>query len=38
MQKILNVPYSNFSDRLSLTESAKEVLLKSMFLPTFSKK
>jgi hypothetical protein len=31
----LNVPYSDFSGRLSLTKSGKEAILKFMFLPYF---
>jgi len=31
----LNVPYSDFSGRLSLTKSTKEAILKFMFLPYF---
>ena len=34
----LNVPYSDFSGRLSLTKSTKEAILKFMFLPYFFKK
>jgi hypothetical protein len=36
--KYLNIPYCDFSGRLSLTKSARETLLKSMFLPYFFKK